>query len=177
MSNERAAEPSKVDTGPILVAIDFSSHSEAALDWAIDASIRFDAPLLLLHVLHDPAAAPGYYVAADAGDRPLPQAKVAEDMMSELEERSRRDDPRIENVPGLETMLVAGIPATRILEVAEKTGAQLIVMGSQGRTGLSNLLLGSKAQRVVQLSTLPVTVVRAREGDGEAQTTAPASRA
>ncbi len=53
-----------------------------------------------------------------------------------------------------------GLPATRILEVAHALGAQLIVMGSRGRTGLSHLLLGSKAQRVVQLSRIPVTIVK-----------------
>jgi nucleotide-binding universal stress UspA family protein len=42
----------------------------------------------------------------------------------------------------------------------------MIVMGSQGRTGLSRFLLGSKAQRVVQLAPVPVTIVKARRAQG-----------
>ena len=56
---------------------------------------------------------------------------------------------------------IEGDTRDRILEVAEKSGAQQIVMGSLGRSGLSHLLLGSKAQRVVQLSPIPVTIVKA----------------
>ena len=61
----------------------------------------------------------------------------------------------------LEQRLVVGIPSTRILGVAEESDAQLIVMGSQGRTGLESFLMGSKAQRVAQLSRPPVTIVKA----------------
>ncbi len=59
--------------------------------------------------------------------------------------------------------LVVGVPVRRILEVAERIEARLIVMGSRGRTGLSRLLLGSKAQSVVQLAPMPVTIVKAQE--------------
>ena len=52
---------------------------------------------------------------------------------------------------------------TRILEVAEKLEAIMIVVGSQGRTGLPHLLLGSKAERVAQLSPIPVTIVKSRK--------------
>ena len=55
---------------------------------------------------------------------------------------------------------MVGLPVTRILEVATKTEAQMIVMGSQGRTGLSHLLLGSKAEKVAQLAPIPVTIVK-----------------
>ena len=65
-----------------------------------------------------------------------------------------------------ERVIVKGIPATRILEIAETRHARLIVMGSQGRTGLPHLLLGSKAERVVQMSPIPVTIVKAESGDG-----------
>ena len=58
-------------------------------------------------------------------------------------------------------MLVRGLPTTRILEVAEKRKALMIVMGSRGRTGLKHLLLGSVAEHVVQLSPIPVTVAKA----------------
>ncbi|MGB5535376.1 MAG: universal stress protein, partial [Thiogranum sp.] len=57
--------------------------------------------------------------------------------------------------------LVVGLPVNRILEVAKKSDASMIVMGSQGRTGLAHALLGSKAEQVVHLSPIPVTIVKA----------------
>jgi len=57
-------------------------------------------------------------------------------------------------------LLVVGTPVTRILEIAKKKQASMIIIGSHGRTGLSHLLVGSKAERVVQLSPIPVTVVK-----------------
>ncbi len=62
---------------------------------------------------------------------------------------------------------MVGLPITRILEVAEEIGAQLIVMGSHGRTGLPHLLLGSKAEKVAQLSPIPVTIVKNSKTDAK----------
>ena len=56
--------------------------------------------------------------------------------------------------------VVVGLPATRILEMAEREDARLIVMGAHGRTGLADALLGSKVERVMRLASLPVTVVK-----------------
>ena len=150
---------------PILVAVDFSSHSEAALVWAADAARCFAAPLIVLHVVHDPASAPGYYVQPDeAGDdAPLRvQQDVAQDMLDQFIREAAARRPDLIDPGALRTRLVVGLPANRILEVAEQEGARLIVVGSQGRTGLSHVLLGSKAARVAQLSHVPVTIVRER---------------
>lgn len=144
---------------PILVPVDFSPSSVAALQWAAEASQSFDAPLIVLHVVHDPGAAPGYY--AQGGKDLRPMEDTAKEILESFLDDARKTHPALARVKRLESMLVVGLPASRILEVAEKVGARLIVMGSQGRTGLSHLLLGSKAQRVVQLSPVPVTIVKA----------------
>lgn len=64
---------------------------------------------------------------------------------------------------GLRTILRAGDPATEILRTIDETRPALIAMGTHGRKGLSHLLLGSVAERVVRASTAPVLTVRARE--------------
>ena len=56
--------------------------------------------------------------------------------------------------------MVLGLPVTRILEVAEALAPLMVVMGSHGRTGLDNLIIGSKAAQVVQLCSFPVTIVK-----------------
>lgn len=151
-----------VKTKPVLVPVDFSADSEAALIWAANACAHLQAPLIVLHVIHDPESAPGYYSRADDSGHLRSMEEVAKELLAEFMERMAADRPEL---AGVRTILVAGLPATRILEVAEDEGAQLIVMGSRGRTGLRQLILGSKASRVVQLSRIPVTVVKATESD------------
>ena len=146
---------------PILVPVDFSPHSEAALLWAARASSCFGAPLIVLHVVHDPEAAPGYYARANSSGYVRNMEEIATQLLDEFMDRVRGEHPDLDALGDAQTDLVAGLPATRILEVAKKEGAQLIVMGSQGRTGLRHFMLGSKAMRVVQLSMIPVTIVKA----------------
>ena len=57
-------------------------------------------------------------------------------------------------------LLVVGTPVSRIIEVAEKRQANMIIVGSHGRTGLSRALIGSKAERLVRLSPIPVIVIK-----------------
>ncbi|MDH3694421.1 MAG: universal stress protein, partial [Gammaproteobacteria bacterium] len=62
-----------------------------------------------------------------------------------------------------ERLLVAGLPVTRILEVAKRLEPKMLVMGSAGRTGLSHFLLGSKAEQLLRLCPYPVTIVKLPE--------------
>lgn len=150
--------------GPILVAVDFSADAEAALLWACQYAACSDAGLVVLHVIHDPAEAPGYYRQSDA-DLLRPMEEVATEMMDKFLKKIETQNPDLTAIKDAGRSLVKGIPATRILEVAEAMGARLIVMGSRGRTGLPHLLLGSKAERVAQMSPIPVTIVKADAND------------
>ncbi len=85
-------------------------------------------------------------------------------MLGQFIEEIREAHPDLK-LDAVATQLVLGIPENRILEVAEKEGADMIVMGSRGRTGLPHLLLGSKAERVAQLAAIPVTIVKAGAKD------------
>lgn len=156
------------ETAPILVAVDFSDYSAKALVWAARLSDRLATPLLVLHVVHDPESAPGYYKHSKKWKKHLVRMEeAADDMMGEFVDQVRRDNPDVTGLRTMEAKLVVGLPVTRILEVAEKIGAQMIVMGSQGRTGVSHLLLGSKAERVAQLAPVPVTIVKGIEKRGK----------
>ena len=146
---------------PILVPIDFSPSSEAVLEWAADAAKRYDAPLLVLHVVHDLAAAPGYYQSKKGRLRRLEE--TAADMMKDCLGSFEQKFPKLGISKMAKTRLVTGLPVNRILEVAEESRARQIVIGSQGRTGLPHLLLGSKAERVAQLARVPVTIIKAEK--------------
>lgn len=149
-------------TGRVLVAVDFSKDSEVALIWACRYVGLSGDGLTVLHVVHDPGEAPGYYRVREE-DALRPMEDVAREMLEEFLDKACKDHPEVAAVVDMETKLVRGIPASRILEAAEALDSGLIVMGSRGRTGLPHLLLGSKAERVVQLSPVPVTIVKAQK--------------
>lgn len=146
-------------TGTILCAVDFSPDAEAALLWSCAQAKLSGSRLLLLHVIHDPAASPGFYQRPDEGWlRPL--ADVGREMLDGFLDRLRQQHPDEGHLKTLENRLVTGLPAGRIVEVANDIDAALIVVGSRGRTGLPHILLGSVAERVVQTAPMPVVVVK-----------------
>lgn len=151
----------KKNKNTLLVAVDFTSFSEEALVFASGLAKCLSARLLVLHVIHDPAEAPGFYARQWKKKNYLQtMEEAAEEMMQEFLKKMRQAYPNQTPIKKATPILVVGTPAKRIVEVAEKKQASMIIIGSQGRTGLSNLLIGSKAGQVVQLSTIPVTVVK-----------------
>jgi nucleotide-binding universal stress UspA family protein len=154
------AKEKQRQVGPVLVPVDFSPYSAAAMVWAARICHCLKIPLTVLHVAHDPESAPGYYVRSKRKKHLRRIEEAAAEMMEEFLTEVAKDNPDCEDLQGLEPILVRGLPVTRILEVADQLDASMIVMGSQGRTGLPHLLLGSKAERVAQLSPIPVTVVK-----------------
>jgi universal stress protein A len=151
----------KADKDVLLVAVDFSPFSEQALFFAGQLAEKLKARLLVLHVIHDPAEAPGFYAQKGKKKKFLKSMEeAAEEMMEEFLLKMRQAHPDQVPIQKAKPLLVVGTPVTRIVEVAEKKQVSMIIMGSHGRTGLAYLLVGSKVQRVVQLSPVPVTVVK-----------------
>ena len=161
------AEPIPFADGPVLVAVDFSEDSRLALVWAARQARLEKAPLIILHVVHDPAASPGFYRKPD--DNYLrPMVDVAAEMMDEFLARVKAEYPDLPALSAAHVRLVSGLPPGRIVEFAAAEGVAIVVLGSCGRTGLAHVLLGSVAERVVQLSPLPVVVVKAPRATIEA---------
>ena len=151
----------KSDKDVLLVAVDFSPYSEQALCFAGQLAEKLKAQLLVLHVIHDPAEAPGFYAQKGKKKKFLKSMEeAAEEMMEEFLFKMRQTYPDQVPIKKAKPLLVVGTPVTRIVEVAEKKQVDMIIIGSHGRTGLAHLLIGSKVQRVVQLSPIPVTVVK-----------------
>ena len=149
----------QVQKGPILVAADFSENSMAAVEWAVELASALDATLVLIHIVHDRAEGPGYYKHENI-DAMRPMEDVAEQMMQQFIGKLNERSSLFRSFTNLETTIVTGLPVSRILETAENIGAKMIVMGSQGLTGLKHLLIGSKAEQVVRLANIPVTIVK-----------------
>jgi len=156
----QSTEPGKAQ--PVLVATDFSEDSKAALIWACKFTACNKAPLILLHVVHDPVSSPGFYRKTKE-DQMVPMQTVAESMMADFLDRLRSEQPELMNETEMDLRLLPGLPPTRIVEVAGLLDVGLIVVGSRGITGLPHKLLGSTAERVVELSPVPVVVVKSGE--------------
>jgi len=146
-------------TNPILVAIDFSEDSKAALIWACKLAENSGSPLVLLHVVHDLASSPGFYQTKKS-DHMQPMQEVAESMMDEFLLALRSEHPELHALETADLQFVPGLPPSRIVEVAGLLKASLIAIGSRGITCLPHKLLGADAERVVELSFIPVVVVK-----------------
>ena len=146
----------------ILVPVDFSAFSEAALVKACELADCMKLPVVILHVVHDPSELPGYYAKMTKKKNLVRMEDVAKEMFDEFMEMMIKNHPKLKALAKAESMLVVGLPVGRILEVAKTVDAEMIVMGSQGHTGLKHMLLGSKAEQVVRLSPVSVTIVKTK---------------
>ncbi|MGD8619907.1 MAG: universal stress protein [Gammaproteobacteria bacterium] len=152
----------KASKHPILVPIDFSPGSESAILQAAELAEALQAPVTVLHIVHDLTATPGYKELKGAKKQLRRMEDVAHDLLQEYMQEIQKKHPDLGALHNAEILLLVGIPVTRILEASEKIDARMIVMGSQGRTGLSHLMLGSKAEQVVRLAGVPVMIVKDR---------------
>ena len=159
MDEERDISLSSKSVLPILVAVDFSSDSDAALIWGLKHAALISAPVIVLHVIHDPAEKPGFY-NKPGHSALLPLEDVAAEKMETFVRKVSEAHPELDNTLLIDKKFATGLPPGRIIEVAEHEKAQLIVMGTRGRTGLSNMLLGSVAKHVLQRAIIPVVVVK-----------------
>jgi universal stress protein A len=140
----------------ILVPTDFSATADTALDYAYELAGKFGATLELVHVLDDPFVVDG--MGGDAYISEAPSLRTA--MLQEAQERLRHRASVREGIPRLQTEVLFGHGARTLAEYAGQRGADLIVMGTHGRTGFAHLLLGSVAEQLVRTAPCPVLTVR-----------------
>ena len=143
----------------ILVPTDFSEPSDAAVQYARTVATKFGGTLHLLHVIEDP------YRAAYASEVYVPElAGLREDLLADA--RARMDaslTPTDVSMLHASTEALIGSPAWTIVEYASGHGIDLIVMGTHGRGGVSHLLMGSVAEKVVRTASCPVLTTRGVE--------------
>jgi nucleotide-binding universal stress UspA family protein len=147
--------------GRIVVGVDGSPESEAALRWAAEEAALRDAKLVAVAAWSFAPAAP----IADPGMIPLPAADYADASEAERAAAEEALDEALGRVLGaeaevdIERKLLEG-DAARVLE-AEARDADLVVVGSRGRSGIAAVLLGSVSEHVVHHARCPVVVVKA----------------
>ncbi len=133
----------------ILVGIDFSEHSEVALAQALDLASQFGAEVVLAHagVVPDPAIELSPSLEVDASDwHQMLSGDVQRkrEILTSLGERHERRGVTISH------RFIDDFPDSGLVKTAEEQGADLVVVGSRGNTGLKRFVLGSVAERVVR---------------------------
>jgi len=141
----------------ILVPLDFSDHSKKALDHAIELAKQFKGKLHLVHCypVYVGAVSPYGIVVPESFDRECREAAVRE--MSQWADKVKAAGVEVE------TTVTPSAPADAIVNTAEEIGADIIVMGSRGLTGLKHALLGSVAERTLRTAPCPVLTVKDKE--------------
>ncbi|MFO0602397.1 MAG: universal stress protein [Polyangiales bacterium] len=148
----------------ILVPTDFTPCSQRAVAYAAALAARFDAEVVLVHAIEAPLNLPPHtLVHIDAQGLSMPIM----DYVREAAERRMG--------AALEELTLAKVRARSVVEVgdvrdvalaqAERLPADLIVMGTNGRTGLRHLLIGSVAEDIVRRAPVPVLTIRVPEED------------
>jgi nucleotide-binding universal stress UspA family protein len=136
----------------ILVSTDFSDYSNKALDNATALAKTFGAKIVLIHVVDALS-----YVVSES----LQWEKVYDRLSESIRPMLEKQVKEIEHVGVSATCeLIQGVPYEQIAKKAGEIKADLIVMGTHGRTGVRHLLLGSVAERVIHLAPCPVMTVK-----------------
>lgn len=136
----------------ILVPTDFDEHAGKAFDAAVSLAQKFDARITLLHVYQIP---PSIY----SSDLAWPTEQLATAAKTSLAQAIAKAKERY---PRTESLLEVGSPGETIVRVADKQQADLIVMATHGRRGISRALLGSVTEKVVRLAHAPVLTISIR---------------
>ncbi|HKC52753.1 MAG TPA: universal stress protein [Myxococcota bacterium] len=135
----------------VLVPTDFSPDSEAALAWARSLVSRTGGKLVLLHAYD----LPQLVLTGSA----LAAASVEKALMDSAREKLAELRQTLSGV-AVETHVSATRPDPAILDAVERVHADLVVLGTRGRTGLAHVVLGSTAERVIRRAHVPVVTCK-----------------
>jgi nucleotide-binding universal stress UspA family protein len=139
----------------ILFPTDFSQGARAAMDHAVSLAKDYDARLILLYVIQDISIAEWYIPST------LSVTDLVEDMQkSAWQEMDKWTAEVAAKVKNVEKIVMRGVPFVEIIKTAREKNADMIVIGTHGRTGIDHLLFGSTAEKVVRKAPCPVLTVR-----------------
>ena len=139
----------------ILIGVDESPFSQAALDWVKQISWPSGTSIRVV------SASPPVFVGTVEANAPAVIAQLIQDqnrMHAEIAERAARALEAAGRT--VEGVMISGDPRSTLVEEARKVGADLLVVGSHGRSGLSRLVLGSVASYVTTHAPCSVLIVK-----------------
>ena len=135
----------------ILVAVDGSKHSDAAFDVAMDITQKYSSQLFVLHVFQGGTGS-GTLVSSGVEDD---NRSIGQQILNSYEAKAK--ERRLQNV---RMLLQMGDAAQRIMETASEVKCGLLILGSRGRGGFKELLLGSVSHKVTNHADCPVLIAK-----------------
>ncbi|MGA7669145.1 MAG: universal stress protein [Nitrolancea sp.] len=145
----------------VVVSLDGSVHSEAALPYGKEIAQAFDAELVLVRVAEttqlygmlgsEPMAPASADTFNEIGQRLVQEAQ---DYLAEVAEPLRKDGVKVR------TETLEGFAADQLLALEREMSVDLIVMATHGRSGLGRLVFGSVAERILKVGTTPVMMIK-----------------
>jgi len=138
----------------ILFPVDFAEDYDSLLPWVSTFVEKFGATLYVVFVTQDLSSYSTFYVPH--GNIQSFQAEAQEAAQKRMAAAVK---DHFKNFPKLETMVLQGSPAEKILELAKQENIDMIVMGAHGRKGLERVFFGSVADKVVTGALCPVVTI------------------
>jgi nucleotide-binding universal stress UspA family protein len=161
------------DIKKILYATDLSKHATHAFGYAVSLANRYGAKITILHVLEQISVSANAQLASVLGqdrwmeflERNESEARAAiservDRFHKEMSAEASQSTFDVENI-----IVKSGEPVEQILQQAEKSRADIVVMGTHGQGILADVMLGSTARRVLRRCNKPVLVIRLPEGE------------
>ena len=127
----------------ILVPTDGSKFADKAEDMAISIAKNFQGKLVAVYVIDEKLIYP-FEVLEEEG----------KNILAEAAQKGTAQGIEVE------TVLIVGNPVHDMVKIVEKTGADLVVIGTHGKTGLEKLLMGSVAENTLKMVDVPVLLVK-----------------
>ena len=143
-----------MDLKTLLVPVDFSDTSEAALEYAVNLGEKLGARLVVMHAYELPVYGfpDGALVAS---------AEIATRIMTGAQTGLQSMVERYKGRVRIDAVVRQGVPWEEVRAVGEEVGADMIVIGTHGRQGLARALIGSVAEKIIRTATRPVLAIHA----------------
>ncbi len=143
-----------IDIKTIVVPVDFSDVAPLIAKWAKETAKKFNAQIILVHVIEDISALEGF----------SPSTKTLQELEKTLMEGAQEYmqnflSKYFSDFNQVKPIITKGKIVEKIIEIAEKNSADLIVIGTHGRKGLDKIIFGSVAEGVVKYSPIPVLTI------------------
>ena len=135
----------------ILVAVDGSKHSDAAFDVAMDIAQKYGSQLFVLHVFQGGTGS-GTLVSSGVEDD---NRSIGQEILNSYEETAKE-----RGLQNARMLLQEGDAAKRIMETASEVKCGLLILGSRGRGGFKELLLGSVSHKVTSHADCPILIAK-----------------
>lgn len=139
----------------ILVPVDFSDYSKAALKYSSAFAKQFNAELILVYVVEPIIYPPDFSM----GQLALPSFNIEIDKRAE-EELKKLSQTEIDSSIKIKTLVKPGKPFIEIIETAREEDVDLIIIATHGHSGMEHILFGSTADKVVKKAPCPVLTIR-----------------